>query len=252
MWHLGTWFSHGLASADLMVGLKWSWRSFSTKMILWFCVWSGVPPQKKERCLELNLFEIVSQIRQELLFLTGCRALSADWRQMGENGHFSLSYPAPLVLFWGELKASSWAGLAQGQHPPASLPWRGPERTQPRQAGILEGLTNQWGLNCTAQGGCSPGAVPCHGCLFPPAQQRQIPLAALPGSLSCVHSSCPRSHCFGLFISCSRLCCLLPPQANRFAKLPRYTNFVWQLTSLADEFCHHPSPELISLPVLQS
>lgn len=125
------------------------------------------------------------------------------------------------------------------------------------------------GLNCIVQGGCRPWlrprhrfgscrrAVPWNGCLFPHTPAEAGPTASSarqpgPRQPICTWSSCPRSDCFGLFISCSRLCCLLPPRANHFAKLPRYTNFVWQLTSLADEFCHHPSPELISLPVLQS
>lgn len=276
MWHLGTWFTGRCGSAGLMAGPKWSWRSFPNKMILWFCGWSGVPPQEEERCLELNLFEIISQIRQELLLLNGCRAslsrLKADGRKL--SFFIGLSYPAPLVLFKANLVkryfGESWRHSARlgwhkgRQHPPPSFPWCRSERAQPRQAGILEGLANHGALpvlckdaadlGCdwgTALAGCRH-AEPCNWGLFPHTPAEADPTASSARQPICMWSSCPRSDCFGLFISCSRLCCLLPPQANCFAKLPRYTNFLWQLTSLADEFCHHPSPELISLPVLQS
>lgn len=54
-----------------------------------------------ERCLELNLVEIVSQMRQELLFLNGCRASTCRLKADGGILSFfiGLSCPAPLVLF---------------------------------------------------------------------------------------------------------------------------------------------------------
>lgn len=190
----------------------------------------------------------------------------ADWRQMGENCHFSLGWVT--LLLWFYLKQTwsrgvlgqvediqlGWAGTRAAST--ASLPWWGPERTQPgRQgfwrdfsvfAGRLQSLAVSRALLWQAAGRLCPAM----GNVFSPQPSTADPSSAR--QPICVWSWCPRSDCFGLFISCSRLCCLLPPRANRFAKLPRYTNFVWQLTSLADEFCHHPSPELISLPVLQS
>lgn len=130
----------------------------------------------------------------------------ADWRQMEGNCHFSLGWVTLLLgftwsklgqeVFWGELQTLSWAGLAQGQHPPPSLPWWGSGCTQPWQAGILEGLPNHGGcpvlckeaadLSCdwgTALAGCRL-LSPKMGVFSPTAQQRQIPQPALPGSRS--------------------------------------------------------------------
>lgn len=149
---------------------------------------------------------------------------------------------------------STYLGLAQRQHLPSQC-FMVQIPTHLAMAGrALEGTCRPWGLNSVVQEGCRPCLQPRHGTsIFPCTPSRgHPPLPSFARQLICTWSWCPRSACFGLFIYSNRLCCLLPPQANRFAKLPRYTNFVWQLTSLADEFCHHPSPELISLPLLQS
>lgn len=261
----------GLLVDVAVLGSKRSWRSFPTKMVLWFCGWSGVPPQKEKRCLELNLFELLSQIRQELVLLNGCRAslsrLKADGRKL--SFFIGLSYPAPLVLFkvnlvkwyFGECwRHSAGLGWHQGSIPLPAFHDEDPSALSHDRQGFWRDLPTMGLCKEAADLGCDWGTAlagcrhpePWNGGLFPHTPAEADPTASSARQPICMWSSCPRSDCFGLFISCSRLCFLLPPQANCFAKLPRYTNFLWQLTSLADEFCHHPSPELISLPVLQS
>lgn len=91
------------------------------------------------------------------------------------------------------------------------------------------------------------GRATKQGCPFTAPQQGKSPSPhCQPWALLCTHQLLRVTELL------QRLRCLLPPRANHFAKLPRYANSVWQLTSLAEEFCHHPSPELISLPLLQS
>lgn len=150
-------------------------------------------------------------------------------------------------------------GLARGQHPPRGPSWCGSQCQQG-----FTGTCRPCGLNPAVQEGCGPRcnrgsglagcrqAVTHNGPIFPHTPgERGRPRRPEPLMLA-AHRACAHTDCFGLFSRRSRPCRLLPPQANHFAKLPRYTNFVWRLTSLADGFCRHPSPELISLPVLQS